>query len=184
MGEFTQAFGNQKLEHKTVQKRIEEVQELLTYFINYYGKENSLTITMMPEAAQKVTHLYYTLLYEEIKNYVPTKINRYKIGALTELCIIALQPLSSDDVVSNRKLNADFAFFTSSSIILEGATKIEDITKFSAHKRINEVFSISKNQRLKWLEGKNTNTFPILINGLALFTLFELYHQRFQALPL
>ncbi len=184
MGEFTQAFADQKIDHKTIQKRIDEVQELMNYFLVYYGKENYLEITVLENASEKITHLYYTLLYKEVKNYVPKKINRYKIGALTELCIVALQPLSQANKLSNRKLNADFAFFASSSIILQGATKIEDITKFSAHKRINEVFSISKKQRLTWLESKNLNTFPILINGLALFTLFELYHQRFQALPL
>lgn len=156
----------------------------MDYFIDYYGKEKGISIEVSDEVSQKITHLYYTLLYKEVKNYVPKKINRFKIGALTELCVVALQPLSTNDDFSDRKLNAALAFFISSSIILESPTKTENITKFSAHKRINEVFSISKKQRLIWLEGKNKNTFPILINGLALFTLFELYHQRFQALPL
>ena len=184
MGEFTQAFADQKIGHKTVQKRIAEVQALLEYFIPYYSKTAKIEITIAPQAAEKVTHLYFTLLYDEVKNYVPKKINRYKIGALTELCVVALQPLSSNGDMTQRKLNADFAFFLSSSIILEGATKIESFTKTSGNKRVNDVFQISKEQRLIWLESKNKNTFPALINGLALFTLFELYQQRFQALPL
>ena len=185
MGEFTQEFANQKITHNAVEKRIKEIKTLLDYFLSYHGPENNLNISAADYSAEKITKLYYELLYKEVKGYVPKKINRYKIGALTELCIVALQPLSSNDnSYSNRKLNAAFALFASSSIILEANTKIEGLTKLSGNKRVNDVFEISKNQRLVWLESKNEFSFPIFINGLALFTLFELYHQRFQALPL
>lgn len=184
MGEFTQEFADQKITHNAVEKRIKEIKALLDYFLGYYGPENNISISAEDYSPEKITKLYYELLYKEVKGYVPKKINRYKIGALTELCIVALQPLSCNDNFSNRKLNAAFAFFASSSIILESNTKIEGLTKLSGNKRVNDVFEISKNQRLVWLESKNQFSFPIFINGLGLFTLFELYNQRFQALPL
>lgn len=184
MGEFTQEFANQKITHETVEKRIAEISSLLNYFIEYYSNENNLNISMQEHIPEKITNLYYELLYREVKGYVPKKINRYKIGALTELCIVCLQPLSVEDKALSKKINAAFAFFASTSIILESKTRTENLDKLSGNKRVNDVFEISKNQRLVWLESKKQYSFPIFINGLALFTLFELYHQRFQALPL
>lgn len=175
-------FSYLKLDRGDVSKRISEIQELIVAFLPQVAQRYSENYILTPDSAALITALYFHKLDKDVKPFFPKKINRYKIGAITELTVVKLQPfIIEGDSKMQRKVNAEFAMFCSLSIINEGHIIVPDFNHTAAHMHIQEVFDECKRQRLAWLEAKNINTFPILINGLALFTVFELYMQRFQA---
>lgn len=163
-------------------KRLEEFQKYLDVYIEKHKERYGETLVLIPDAAQKITILYFKWLTTNVKPFVPKRINKYKISSLAELCIIKVQPFYFDCDVTKRKMNADFAFFSTLSIILRISTNVRDFNKPSGHKYIEDLFHKSKDQRLQWLEAKNPNEFPVFSNGLSLFLLFELYNHRFQSL--
>lgn len=166
------------------QKRLKEFQNYLIDFQQKHLGRTGDTINIIPDAAAKITSLYFMWLETNVKPFVPKKINKYKISSLAELCIIKVQPFDIKDTSIRRKINAEFAFFCTLSIVMQVSKNIEDFNKPSGHKHVEDVFDKAKDQRLRWLEAKNQNSFPVFSNGLSLYLLFELYHLRFQAIAI
>lgn len=180
MGEFDNEKHAEDFQRR--EKRLLEFQKCLEiYSLKHFERYgNELVIT--ENSAAKITSLYFGWLESNVRPFVPKRINKYKISSLAELCIVKVQPFFIDNDIKSRKVNADFAFFCTLSIILGITMNIRDFNKPSGHKHVEGIFETVKVQRLQWLEAKNPNEFPVFSNGLSLYLLFELYHLRFQAL--
>lgn len=171
-----------KIDVSNETKRSNEIEKAIGVFKTHYKDVHNIELSTIDFAADKLTNLYFTLLRNYVKPFVPKKVNRYKIASLTELCIVKIQPFYIENESQSRKVNANFAFFTTLSIIFDISKGVEGFNKSSSHLYVENLFENVKIQRLQWLESKNKDDFSIFCNGLTLYILFELYHLKFQAL--
>lgn len=179
MGEYD--LDKEDSNYKKQHKRLAEFKSYIADYQSRHLKRTGEHLHLIDEAAEKITSLYFVWLETNVKPWVPKRINKYKISSLAEICIVKVQPFYIKEEGDCRKFNAEFAFVTSLSFILNMANGLEDFNKFTNNVRADSVFETVKNQRISWLEAKNVNAFPVFCNGLNLFLLFELYHLRLQA---
>ncbi|WKD85195.1 hypothetical protein KCTC32516_00535 [Polaribacter huanghezhanensis] len=170
---------------KPEDKRKQEFERAIEIFSLKHFKRTGTKLNTINFASAKITRLYFDWLKTNVKPFVPKRINKYKIASLAELCIVKVQPFYIENNENmTRKINAEFAFFVTVSLIIGISKHTFNFDKGSSIKRVEDIFDISKTQRIQWLEAKNPNEFPVFSNGLGLFLLFELYALRFQAIQI
>ncbi|PQJ76517.1 hypothetical protein [Polaribacter glomeratus] len=180
-------FEDIKLPLEKVEIRLQEFKNAIKIYKTKHFNRTGNNIDVVDKAVEKMTSLHYGWLYSNVKPLVPKRINKYKMASLAELCVIKIQTFilkDLKDLKETRKINADFAFFCCLSMITGMSQDTSNFLKGSSIKRVEDIFHIVKSQRLKWLECKNIDEFPVFSNGLNLFLLFELYHLRFQAIQI
>lgn len=164
----------------TQDKRLHEYDLWLDKFIGLYQSEKKATINKIDNADHILNSWYWRFL-ESIKTYIKEKeeqkkIQHFKIISATEMAIVFNQPITHEDQIERRKLNAQFAWFVSVNILetwngidpdkWESFLLIENIQKF-------------KYDHLTWLELLDPEfEFPVFANSQT-WRLFYYYADQF-----
>ena len=102
-------------------KRLGELRDAANAFCDEHKSEGIKRIRERDLAL--INDYYFDYVQNSLKHHVSNKnegvINRYKIFSGTELAIIHYQPIRVNDKLRRRELNAEFAFITSFTFLLE-----------------------------------------------------------------
>ena len=164
--------------NKLALERSPMIQRLINDFIFFYEEKYGVVVTLTADdIVMKLSQAYILMVHMKVKPLVDERINCYKMGALMELLIVKEQvlihPESETDSHLNKTVNALFGMTASFSLIncmITTATKEFHFDSLN-HQIDLRVKSILDNHK-KWLETKELNDMPIIING----QFFELIH--------
>lgn len=174
-----------EIRESTVAERAKNIASALEYYYDNVITDNS-KVQIVPNAAINIAQVYYGILYRDVKQLIPKRVNKYKMASLTELCIMHIAPLSHPDKYIAKKLNAHFAMICAYSIIDDMHQKLEsNIEHFvlnSAIEPLNDAFTEIKDQHYKWLIGKKSASYPIFSNATNWYFLHLIYQHKWQAL--
>lgn len=164
-----------------IPKRISEIQLILDSFIQIYSRDYDVEISLIDDAAVKISYFYYYKMELEVKNYLDENSNIFKMSSGTELAINYVQPISdsSSDSKGLRILNAELSLFSALGF-LSGWNDI-DYYLGSGIEPLNDSLDTLLNERLKILSHQNIDSYlPILFNSQS-WELFHLIHQYFRS---
>lgn len=152
------------------EKRASLIQQIIDDFIEYYEREFEVTVDVIENASQKLSLLYFTICYQEVKPLVNDKANRYKMASLMGLLIvkhqILIHPDSGDNPRLNRSLNAKFAMAVGFSIIDCMIVSVKTAYHFdTSNVAVNESVKKVIDDHELWLTTKNLNDLPMMINS-------------------
>lgn len=176
-----QFYKNLLVEEKTIEKREHELSRALNDFIKYYGANyDSSEFKILKDSSKIISAIYHEILHKGVKKYIHKRTSRYKMASLTELCVVRAQPFRSDDLIAQRKLNAQFAFYLSIGII-ESITPSQFDQNF-AIKSIGEFFDEIKEKHIEWLSIKPIEMMCVISNEHSLALMHQFYSHRWSSM--
>jgi hypothetical protein len=145
---------------------------------------------VIDEAAEKIAALYFAIKQHHAEEFIPGKMNRFKMAALTSHCVVKAQPLTHDDPDAARRLNAELAFCCALSIIHQMPVKAGQLELRSLLERVEGIPNVpleawirnEVEQHEQWLRVKNVNTYPVFCGGAFLSLLWLYGSLRYQVL--
>lgn len=150
-------------------------------------QQNFQDVKYRDEAAYLITEVYYKILRASVKPLVPTRVSKFKIGALLALTVVRLQPIIGIEnnnefkVKEQRRLNAELAFFLAMNLILDMA-KPEGYELNSGIVFLDGSTKKIKDQHLQYLTVKEKNSFPVFPIASFYYCFFLLYQSRYNAM--
>ena len=157
-----------------LEKRKDEVDRLLTDFITEYEQQFGTGLTFRDGATDLIVDMYYQLLHNYVKPFVEDKANRFKMGSLTELAIVRVQPITEiEGGVNPRVVNAKLAMMAATALIHNigrnlnnvdtdaGDVYFCDVRNSAVSEKVTDLLS----DHAQWLEIKPLNEIPIVINA-------------------
>ena len=171
--------------------RLREWRGWIKEFTRIWALYKSEKIVAIPNAANLLNDYYWMvtiryikpLLVSDIRDKREHNIHYYKIISMSEISALCVMPFyykdNPEDYVENKKLNAEFAFFVATSILLNWKIdKKEILNELSLrtlvnHKEIIDVkgknifyyFHSFKQEHINWLADLNTATLPPVLSN-------------------
>jgi hypothetical protein len=171
------------------EERLKEWRGWLSEFKKVQNVFSQKDVILIPHAAIVLNDYYWRLadyFLRPLLHYDYKKehyLHYYKIISASELTTMAVMPFTvkgNDDIADNKKLNANFAMFVASTIMLNWKINGKEIIDLTS---VNEIFSYKeiidvvkkkelhyflsfKDEHLDWLAGVNTaGPLPVLSNS-------------------
>jgi|GEM_PF-2833400 len=181
--EFDWESYEEEYETRILQRSI-FLQKALNFF-----KSQSSNVDIIPEASEIISTLYFAVKTKHVQEFIPERMNKFKMAALTSFCIIKAQPLINSNLSQNelRKLNAKMAMACAIAIIndmhvdKDTTLPLLDEIESIGNVGIEESIKIQLQNKEMWLAVKNVNMFPIFATGaflhmVWLYSSFRLHH--------
>jgi len=164
-----------------LEKREREIQRGLNLFSKYKTGLNYLN-----DAALKITGVYASILSQKIKDLIPKRISKFKMGAITALTVVKLQPIQIGNGDAEKKLerelNAELAFFLAMNLILD-MNNPNGYELGSGIETLDESAIAIKSQHISYLKLKELNDFPVFPIASFYYCFFLLNVKKFMAFP-
>ncbi len=166
--------------------RILERSNFLQNALDYFQTND---VACADKAAEKISALYFAVKTMHVEEYIPERMNKFKMAALISFCIVKVQPLRILKSTPHeiRALNANLAL--SSALALINDMEVEKETTMSVLDNIQSIGNVGIEDSIinqlrnteKWLASKDVNIFPIFSTGaffhmVWLYSAFKLQH--------
>jgi hypothetical protein len=174
------------MEATIVQKKLKREKEIGIILDNYVAKWNAGTdyeISLIDDAAKKVTDTYFDIHTNVIKPYLleSSKSNRFKVASGTEFACIFVKPITSVrmNTVERKEMNALFSAHAAMSMLFSISF---DLIKFNSSNEADVAkVRVVLVEHIKWLSTLNTqhthlHNIPTYLNSNFWQVVSELMH--------
>ncbi len=171
----------EKFTQKEIEERISQINSAIELFKQYYREKKKTELIFIPDADIAIALKHFEWIDRFSKQFLEqgSLANAYKVASCTELAILLIKPIKSD----NRAINVAFAIFCALNII-EGIRSPDHFVfqtgKYDLDKKLRG-FEKDHANYLTILDITNDSTPPVNSNAAwwGLMHLFYMY--KFQA---